>query len=162
MKAKHCLRFLALFAMLALTLSAGTARADSKPDDAAKELERARQLFSHQDYQNACKAYTKANELAQGKYAASLIGMSDCYTRIKDRDKAVEAARQALAVAANPDERAEATGALGKALLHQPDEKSWSEAAALLKEEMADSGGDPRGRVEFRCRGWGTTRSARA
>jgi TonB family protein len=140
MKAKHCLRFLALFSMLALTLFSGAARAEPKPDDVAKELERARQLFSRQDFRNACRAYTKANELAQGKSALSLIGLSDCYTQTKEWDKAVETARQALAVAANPDERTQATRALGRALLHQPDEKSWAEAAALFKEEMASSG----------------------
>jgi len=61
--------------------------------------------------------------------------------RVKDGDKAVEAARQALAVAANPDERTQATEALGRVLLQQPGEKSWGEAAALYKEEMASSGG---------------------
>jgi TonB family protein len=141
MKAKHSLRFLALFAMLALALSTGTARAGDQPDAVAKELEKARLLFSRKDFQNACRAYTKANELAQGKSAPSLIGLSDCYTRVKDGDKAVEAARQALAVAANPDERTQATEALGRALLHQPDEKSWAEAAALYKDEVASSGG---------------------
>jgi TonB family protein len=119
-----------------LVVLSGAARADST-DDVANELERARQLVSRQDFLNACKAYTKADELAQGKSAPSLIGLSDCYTRVRDRDKAVEAARQALAVAASPDERAQAIEALRKALLHQPDEKSWAEAAALLKEEMA-------------------------
>lgn len=123
--------------LVLLSLSAGTARAD----DVARELEKARRLFAGQDFRNACKAYTKANDLAQGKSAPSLIGLSDCYTQIKDQNKAVEAARQAVAVAASPDERAQATEALGRALLHQGNEKSWAEAAALFKQEMTSSDG---------------------
>jgi TonB family protein len=126
----------ALALPILLVVLSGAARADST-GDVAKELERARQLFSRKDFLNACRAYTKADELAQGKSAPSLIGLSDCYTQTKERDKAVETGRQALAVAANPDERAQAIEALGKALLHQPDEKSWTEAAALFKEEKA-------------------------
>lgn len=127
--------------LVLLALSAGTARAGDKPDAVAKELEKARLLFSRKDFRNACRAYTKANELAQGKSAPSLIGLSDCYTQVKDVDKAVEAARQALAVAADPGERTQATEALGKALLQRPDEKSWDEAAALFKEEVLSSSG---------------------
>ncbi len=123
--------------LVLLSLSAGTARAD----DVARELERARQLYAGQDFRNACKAYMKANELAHGKSAPSLIGLSDCYTQVKDRDKAVETARQAVAVAASPDERTQGTEALGRALLNEPDEKSWTEAAALFKQEMTSTGG---------------------
>lgn len=123
--------------LLLLVLAAGTARAD----DVARELEKARLLSAGQDFRNACKAYTKANELAHGKSAPSLIGLSDCYTQIKDYDKAVETARQAVAVAASPDERSQAADALGQALLHQPGEKSWTEAAALFKQEMTSSDG---------------------
>ncbi|MFL6237074.1 MAG: TonB family protein [Thermoanaerobaculia bacterium] len=141
MKMNVRFRLLSALALpILLVVLSGAARAGST-GDVAKELERARQLFSRKDFRNACRAYTKADELAQGKSAPSLIGLSDCYTQTKEWDKAVETARQALAVAANPDERTQATGALGRALLHQPDEKAWAEAAALFKEEMASSGG---------------------
>lgn len=127
--------------LVLLALSTGTARADAKPDAVAKELEKARLLIAQKDFRNACRAYTKANELAQGKSAPSLIGLAKCYTEVKDLDKAVETARQALAVAADPGERTLATEVLGRDLLRQPGEKSWAEAAALFKEEMLSSSG---------------------
>jgi tetratricopeptide (TPR) repeat protein len=127
--------------MTALALSSGPARADSQATDVARELERARSLASHGDQQNACRAYSRANELAEGKSSPSLIGVANCYKQVKDGDKAVTTARQALAVAANPEERAKATTTLGSILLAQSDEKAWTEAADLFKEQVASSSG---------------------
>jgi TonB family protein len=136
------IRLVSLLALvIATALSSGPARADSQPAAVARELERARALASQGDQRNACKAYSRASELAQGKSAPSLIGVSHCYTQIKDGDKAVTTARQALAVAATPEERTEATTTLGNALLQQSDEKAWTDAAALFKEEVASSSG---------------------
>src|SRR3954463_9997420 len=81
----------------ATTLATGQARADSNPD-AAAELARARELKSHGDFKKACKAYQRASELAHGQSASSLIGLSDCFIRQTEGDKAIAAARQALAV----------------------------------------------------------------
>ncbi len=135
-------RLVSLLALaVALALSAGPARADSQTAAVARELERARALASHGDQRNACKSYSRASELAQGKSEPSLIGVSNCYLQIKDGDKAVAAARQALAVAATPEEQTEATTALGNALLQQSGEKAWTDAAALFKGEVASSSG---------------------
>lgn len=61
--------------------------------------------------------------------------------RARLRNEVVELARKARAAAATPAERIETSDALGNALLAQPDEKAWTEAAALFKEELASSGG---------------------
>jgi len=127
--------------VIALALSSGPALADSQPAAVTRELEKARVLDSRGDQRNACKAYSRANELAGGKSSPSLIGVANCYKQIKDGDKAVATARQALAVAATPEERTQATTTLGSALLEQSDEKSWTEAADLFKEQAASSNG---------------------
>src|SRR5436305_11991593 len=133
-----------LFSMLALILAAafapGAVRADSKADVAA-EVARARDLFARGDYRKACKAYQHASELAQGQSTPSLIGLSGCYVQLKEGDKAVAAARQAVAVAATPEERTEATRTLGFDLLRQPDEQARTEGVALFKEQAAGSNG---------------------
>ena len=130
----------ALVALLALTLVAGPGRADSKTD-AAAELARARDLDSHGDSKNACRAYQHASELAEGKSAASLLGLSKCYSQVKDAKQAIETARQALAAAETPEERSEATQVLGDALLREPGERDAAEALALFKDQVAGSGG---------------------
>jgi hypothetical protein len=94
--------FSLLAPIIALALASGPARADSQAAAVAQELERARALASRQDHKNACKAYSRANELAGGKSAPSLIGVANCYKQTKEGDKAVATARQALAVAATP------------------------------------------------------------
>jgi TonB family protein len=133
-------RLVSLLALVvALALSAGPARAETTA--VAQELERARGLASHGDQRNACKAYQHASELAQGKSAASLLGLSSCYSQVKDADKAIATARQALAVASTPEERADATQVLGNALLRQPGEQGAAEALALFKDQVAASGG---------------------
>ena len=140
MKDARARLFSLLALVIALALSSGPALADSQAD-VARELERARVLDSRGDQQNACKAYSRANELAEGKSSPSLIGVANCYKQAKDGDKAVATARQALAVATTPEERTQATTTLGSALLEQPDEKSWTEAANLFKEQAASSNG---------------------
>ncbi len=126
---------------LALTLASSPARAEV-PADAAAELARARALESQRNSKEACRAYQRSSELAHGQSAPSLIGLSSCYTQVNDRDKAVAAARQALAASASPEERAEAANTLGFALLHLPDEPARTEALALFKEQAAGSGGN--------------------
>jgi hypothetical protein len=76
---------------LLLISASGTARADLQADVAA-ELAKARDLSARGDQRNACKTYQHASELAQGKSAASLLGLSSCYSKVKDADKAVAAA----------------------------------------------------------------------
>ncbi len=129
----HLASLLAL--SLALTLASSPARAEV-PADAAAELARARQLEAQrgQDKQ-ACAAYQHASELAHGQSAPAFLGMSGCLTRQKEGAKAVAAARQALAVAATPEERKLATTVLGLDLLRQPDEAARTEALALFKEQ---------------------------
>jgi TonB family protein len=130
-----------LVLLLAMTvLFPGQARADVQADVQA-ELAKAQKLYSAGDYREACRAYQRADELAQGKSSPSLIGLSDCYEQVKDEEKSLAAARQALAVAATPDERAKATETLGSALLRQPGEASWTEAASLFKSQVESSGG---------------------
>jgi TonB family protein len=126
--------------MLALALASGQVHADSKAD-AAAELARARDLDSHGDHKNACKAYQHASELAQGRSVPSLIGLSNCYSQVKDAAQAIATARQALAAAETPKERSEATQVLGNALLRRPGEQGAAEALALFKGQVADSGG---------------------
>jgi TonB family protein len=127
--------------VIALALSSGPAHADSQAAPVTRELEQARALASQGDQRNACKAYSRASELAQGKSAPSLIGVSNCYTQTEDRDKAIATARQALAVASTPEERADATQVLGNALLRQPGEQNAAEALAMFKDQVAASGG---------------------
>ncbi|HEY2290778.1 MAG TPA: energy transducer TonB [Thermoanaerobaculia bacterium] len=131
-----------LILLLAMTtLSPAQARADVQADVQA-QLEKAQQLYSAGNYRGACKAYQRADELAQGKSSPSLIGLSDClYIQDNDAVKSLVAARQALAVAATPDERTKATEALGLALLRQPGEASWTEAVSLFKGQVDSSGG---------------------
>jgi TonB family protein len=129
-----------LVALLALTLVAGPARADSQADVAA-QLAKARELSSRGDQRNACRAFQHASELAQGKSAASLLGLSSCYSDVKDADKAIATARQALAAATTPEERTEATTALAYDLLRQPGEQERTEALGLFKQEVAASDG---------------------
>lgn len=144
-----CVRLVSPLAFLLMmtALSPGQARADAQADVQA-ELAKAHQFWTAKDYRNACKAYQRANELAQGKSVPSLLGLSTCFTDLKEGAKAVEMARQARAVAATPEEKSQTTGALGYALLQQPDEASWTEAVSLFKEQMASSGGDD-GRKEL-------------
>jgi TonB family protein len=125
---------------LALTLASSPARAES-PADVAAELARARGLQAQGNSKEACRAFQHADELAQGKSSPSLVGLAGCYSQIKQEDKAVAVARQAVAVAASPEERAEATNTLGFALLHLPDEPARTEALALFKEQADGSGG---------------------
>ncbi|HEY0557164.1 MAG TPA: energy transducer TonB [Thermoanaerobaculia bacterium] len=129
-----------LFSMLVLALASGQVHADSKAD-AEAELKRARDLDSRGDHKKACKAFQHAGELAQGQSAPIWIGLSDCYLQDKNVDKAVAAARQAVAVAATPEERTEATSKLADNLLRQHGEPAWTEALALFKEQVAGSGG---------------------
>jgi protein TonB len=97
-------------------LASGRARADVQADVQA-QLERAQKLYSAGNYRGACEAYQRADELAQGKSSPSLIGLSGYYEQVKDEEKSLAAARQALAVAATPDERTRATTILERALL---------------------------------------------
>jgi TonB family protein len=136
MKSAWCL----LVVPLLLIPASGTARADSQADVAA-ELAKARELSSRGDQRNACKAFQHASELAQGKSAASLLGLANCYSEVKDADKAIATARQALAAAATPEERSEATQVLGDALLRELGERGAAEALALFKDQVAGSGG---------------------
>ena len=117
-------------------LAPNQARADAQADVRA-ELEKAQKLHSTGDYQDECRAYQRADELAQGKSSPALLGLSSCFLRVSDQAKSLAAARQALAAAAAPNERTEAAMTLGKALLRQPDEASWTEAATLFKEQAA-------------------------
>src|SRR5690242_16012760 len=98
-------RLVPLLAFLLATtaLAPGRARADVQADVQA-ELEKAQKLNAAGNYQDACRAYQRADELAQGKSSPSLIGLADCYAQIKDEEKSLAAARQALAVAATPAE----------------------------------------------------------
>ncbi len=127
---------LALLALpLAMALFSGPAWAEV-PADAAAELARARQLEAQGGFdKQACAAYQHASELAHGQSAPAFLGMSGCFTRQKEGAKAVAAARQALAVAANPEERTLATTVLGLDLLRLPDEAARTEALALFKEQ---------------------------
>ena len=125
---------------LAMTLASGPARADS-PADAAAELARAQGFAAQGNSREACRAYERASELAHGQSSPSLLGLSGCYTQLKEGDKAIAAARQALAVAATPEERSAAAMALGSDLLRLPDEPARTEALALFKEQAAGSGG---------------------
>jgi len=119
-----------------MTLASGPARAEA-PADAAAELARAQGFAAQGNSREACRAYQRASELAHGQSSPSLLGLSGCFTQLKEGDKAVAAARQALAVAATPDERTDATTALGLDLLRQPDEAARTEALALFKEQAA-------------------------
>jgi TonB family protein len=132
-------RLLALPALV-IALSAEPTLADSQAD-VARELERARTLTLSGDQRNACQAYSRANELAGGKSSPSLIGVADCYKQIKDEEKALATARQALAVAVTSEERTHATFAVGNALFRRTDEKAWTEALDLFKGELARSNG---------------------
>jgi TonB family protein len=60
--------------------------------------------------------------------------------QLVDVDKTVETARQALSVASTPEERTEASQALGCALLRKPDAEAKAEAADLFKSNMASAG----------------------
>lgn len=135
-------RLVSLLALLlAMTaLAPGRARADVQADVQA-QLDKARQLSSAGDDREACRAYQRADELAQGKSSPSLVGLSGCYEQVKDEERSLAAARQALAVAATPDERTKATETLGLALLRQPAEASWTEAVSLFKGQVDSSGG---------------------
>jgi TonB family protein len=121
----------------AMTLASGPARAGS-PADVAAELARARALQVQGKSKAACKTYQHASELAHGQSAPSWIGLSGCFTQLKEGDKAVAAARQALAVAATPEERNESAMTLGWDLLHLPGEPARTEALALFKQQAAD------------------------
>jgi TonB family protein len=122
---------------LAMALASGPARAEVPPD-AAAELARARQLEAQGGFaKQACAAYQHASELAHGQSSASFLGLSGCFTRQKEGAKAVAASRQALAVAATPEERKLATTVLGLDLLRQPDEAARSEALALFQGQAA-------------------------
>ena len=102
----------------------------------------ARQLDAQGGHdKEACAAYQHASDLANGQSAPALLGLSGCFTQRKEGAKAVAAARQALTVAATPEERTNATTALGFDLLRQPDEAAWSEALALFKEQAAGPAG---------------------
>jgi TonB family protein len=125
---------------LAMAFASGPSYADSKADVAA-ELARARDLYSHAFYREACKAYRRASDLAQGRSTAAWIGLAGCYNQPKELDKVIAASRQALAVASTPEERADATQVLGSALLRQPGEQGAAEALALFKDQAASSGG---------------------
>jgi TonB family protein len=131
-------RLAALLALpLAITLASGPARADSAADLAA-ELERARQLQVQGKAKEACQAYQHASELAHGRSVPSWLGLSGCFTQLKEGDKAVAMARQAVAVAATPEERNESAMTLGWDLLHQPGEPARTEALALFRKQAAD------------------------
>ncbi len=121
---------------LALTLASAPVRAEV-PADAAAELARARQLETRQHVKEACKAYLHASELAHGQSSPSFLGLSRCFSRLKEGDKAVAMARRALAVAATPEERTHVTTALGEALLGQSDEAARTEALALFQSQAA-------------------------
>src|SRR3954470_11292576 len=82
-----------LVLLLAMTaLFPGQARADVQADVQA-ELAKAQKLYSAGNYRGACKAYQRADELAQGKSSPTLIGLSGCYTQVKDEEKSLAAAR---------------------------------------------------------------------
>lgn len=126
------------FLLAMAALPPGQARADIQADVQA-ELERAQKLYSAGNYQEACRAYQRADELAQGKSSPSLVGLSGCYAQVKDEEQSLAAARQALAVAATPDERTRATTTLGRALLalHR-DQEAAEILQSLRKQGMTD------------------------
>lgn len=122
---------------LAITFASGPARAEF-PADAAAELARARQLEAQGGHaKEACEAFLHASELAHGRSSSSLLGLSRCFTRLKEGNKAVAMARRALAVAATPEERRDATSALGFDLLGLPNEAARTEALALFQDQAA-------------------------
>ncbi len=116
-------------------------------NDLGAALQRADGQFLRGDFKNACKEYLRISGLAQGKSAPALIGLSHCYTQLRQEEKAVAMARQARAAAATPEERTEALETLGEALLRQPDAPAKSESATVFQEELAGSKETDRGRA---------------
>ena len=138
----------ALFALIVLPILLGRpVHAATPGGDLGAALEVADGQFLRGDFKNACKEYLRISGLAQGKSAPALIGLSHCYTQLRQEDKAVTMARQARAAAATPEERTEALETLGEALLRQPDAPAKSESAAIFQEELSGSKETDRGRA---------------
>lgn len=135
---KTCLAL--VLGMLLFTLAPARAAEDAAAQVEAK-VKRARELYSKGDYRDGCRAYQEAHELAQGKSVGALLGLSECFAKVSDQDKAIVAARQAITAAKTSEERTAANRVLANHLLHRPDEASRTEAASLFKELVAGPDG---------------------
>jgi hypothetical protein len=136
---------LALIVLPAL-LGAPAHAAATKDNDLVTTLHQADGQFLRGDFKNACKGYLQASEVSKGASVPGWIGLSRCYTQLKQGDKAVAMARKAQAAAVKPEERNDAMDILGEALLHQPDAAARSEAVTVYQDELKGSK-DGRGRA---------------
>ena len=132
--------------LLPILLGSPAHAAATKDGDLVTTLHQADGQFLRGDFKNACKGYLQVSELSKGASVPGWIGLSRCYTQLKQGDKAVAMARKAQGAAVKPEERNDAMDALGEALLHQPDAAARSEAATVFQEEMKSSK-DGRGRA---------------
>jgi TonB family protein len=98
----------------------GGARAAASQDAFDRALAKGEALLEARDYPAAIKALRKAERAADEPSARVLMGLAQAHAGGRDIDTASRYARNAMAAAGSPVERARAQNLLGLILLHDP------------------------------------------
>lgn len=104
-------------------LGAGRAVGAPAEGEVAAKLEEARAALDKRDFKRAVDAYRRANQLAGGHSAGSLLGLATAYNQLGATSDALDSARQAVAATADKKIQVQAYNQAGIALFHRADGK---------------------------------------
>jgi TonB family protein len=119
---------------LASARAASTPGTGTAPDPVKEKLADAQKLIAKKDFKRAAAELQDANRLADGQCGACLLGLVQAEVALGERERAIEAAREAVALRGPQRFTAAAYNQLGVTLIQpQADEARLSEAAENLR-----------------------------
>jgi len=103
------------------------------------DYQQGKSALAAEKYEDALKAFKKANKAQNDACSPCLVGMANAMARLGDARGALSSAEKALAVAKTNEQRAEAHAMRGDILLGQNDEKKRSEAEAEYRAAVKEN-----------------------
>src|ERR1700724_3854308 len=100
-------------------LGAGRVVGAPAEGEAAAKVEEARAALDKRDFRRAIDAYRKANKLAGGHSASSLLGLATAYNQLGATSDALDSARQAVAATEDKKIQVQAYNQAGIAVFHR-------------------------------------------
>jgi thioredoxin-like negative regulator of GroEL len=137
------------FPFALLFVSAGLAAAQvpeqAGANDAAlgPDYQQGKSALAAEKYEEALKAFKKANKLANDVCSPCMVEMAFAMARMGDTKGALNCADKALAVARTSEQRAEAHAMRGDILLGENNEKKRAEAEAEYRAAVAQNAQEP-------------------
>jgi predicted negative regulator of RcsB-dependent stress response len=135
-----------LFAILVVSagLAAAQVQEKSAVDDPAMgpEYQQGKSALAAQKYEEAVKAFKKANKLQNDACSPCLTQIAYAQARMGDTRGALNSAEKALAAAKSNEQRADAHALKGDILLGENDEKKRAEAEAEYRAAIQQNSQD--------------------